>query len=82
MSDERPLKPSEKRYVAKERVERPKTPRGRSTTTWNVYDRQRACQPVLVPGFGTVAEGFADEASCQAEADRLAQFITEQEANR
>jgi len=82
MSDERPLKPGEKRFIAKERVNKPKTPRGRATSTWNVYDVQRACQPVQVPGFGRVAEGFSDETSCQAEADRLAQFVDAQEENR
>jgi len=75
VSDERPLKPGEKRFVAKERVNQPKTPRGRTTSTWNVYDRQRACQPVQVPGFGRVAEGFTDETSCQVEADRLEAFV-------
>jgi len=75
MSDERPLKPGEKRFVAKERVDKPKTPRGRATSTWNVYDVQRACQPVQVPGFGRVAEGFTDETSCQVEADRLEAFV-------
>jgi len=75
MSDERPLKPGEKRFIAKERVNQPKTPRGQATTTWNVYDVQRACQPVQVPGFGRVAEGFTDETSCQVEADRLEEFF-------
>jgi hypothetical protein len=67
VSDEKELPSGEKRFVAKEQVT------GRHTT-WNVYDRQRACYPRQVPGFGTVASGFPEEAECQVEADRLEAF--------
>jgi hypothetical protein len=69
MSDEKQLPPGEQRFIAKKQVD------GRRTT-WNVYDREQASKPGQVPGFGVVASGFTDETSCQAEADRLAAFIT------
>jgi len=71
MSDERPLKPGQRRAIAKPRVTG-------KYTVWNVYDVQRASYPVHLPGFGRVNEGFTDEASCQAEADRLEEFFTAQ----
>jgi hypothetical protein len=69
MSDEKQLPTGEKRFIAKPRQQ------GKHAT-WNVYDRQRASLPAQVPGFGAVASGFTDETACQAEADRLAAFVT------
>lgn len=57
---EKELAPGERRYVAK--------PQGRG---WIVYDRQRASQPIHVPGFGQILGTFLTEAEADAEAQRL-----------
>jgi hypothetical protein len=64
---EKTLRPGEARFVARSRVT------GRHTT-WNVYDRARACYPCVVAGYGRVPEGMATEAEAQAVAERLEQF--------
>lgn len=66
---EKRLAPGEARFVAKRRGE------GKGAT-WGVYDRQRACWPVMGGSIGVVKQGFATEAEAQAEADRIAKIVS------
>lgn len=57
------------RFVAKSQTT------GRNTT-WGVYDRERACWPVITPEVGKVKQAMSTEEEARVEAERLEKKVT------